>query len=47
MAARHEEGRYEEKKCSYTFLFSKGLSTDEVRVTRGTVFQETPDADLV
>ena len=39
MAARHEEGRYKTKD-SMCFVVFKGLSNDNVRVERGTVFQE-------
>ena len=40
MAARHEEGWYEEKHVSAYFLACKGLSNDDVWVARFTVFKE-------
>ena len=39
MAARHEEGCYKKSICKYYFVRG-GLSNDDVRVARGTVFQE-------
>ena len=39
MAARHEEGCCEASVLVY-FLGRKDLSNDDVRVARGTVFQE-------
>ena len=39
MAARHEEGCYEKSICIY-YLVCGGLLNDDVRVVRGTVFQE-------
>ena len=39
MAARHEEGCYENNFCKYV-LVCKGLSNDDIEVARGTVFQK-------
>ena len=47
MAARHEEGCYEENIC-ISFLVCGGLSNDDVGVARGTLFQEIrPGGELV
>ena len=41
VAARHEEGRYEQKKKSFTYsLACKRSSKNEVGVARGIVFQK-------
>ena len=40
MAARHTRKDTIEKKLSIYFLVCKGLTIDDVRVARGTVFQE-------
>ena len=41
MAARHEEGCYDEHIFTY-FLVCKGVLNDGVGVARGTEFQEMP-----
>ena len=38
--ARHKEGYYRKKKYPHVFLCAKGLSIDDVGVSRDTAFQE-------